>query len=309
MEAGLERLKRIAAYAERKGALILLGNLNKEPEDSEVRYLAHTVEEWRHLRAYPVTGVRPFLHRESRASRSRGHRGIRRRSRHGQGLRGAAGRCLRNGYEIHLKPGAGNLDFGDMFRRVEGKGFKGHYTNAFATLDDMLAARGSTGEIARKAPEWRFGAVRRSQFPAGCDAVEGDRQAKSTSPADPGDLNGVFVDANTSAGAAREQPLQPTRDCSAPMSHAGHLLAFAALRSSLDVRCRSRQRTRSGRKVALHRSKTPSRMTRRFVCIPDNVTYLHGSSVLSSSVPPFGDLFRGREGWDQRALFVRRLTR
>ena len=36
MEAGLERLKRIAAYAESKGALILLENLNKEPEDSEV---------------------------------------------------------------------------------------------------------------------------------------------------------------------------------------------------------------------------------------------------------------------------------
>jgi hypothetical protein len=29
-----------------------------------------------------------------------------------------------------------------MFRRVEGKGFKGHYMNAFGTLDDMLTARG-----------------------------------------------------------------------------------------------------------------------------------------------------------------------
>jgi len=28
-----------------------------------------------------------------------------------------------------------------MFRRIEGKGFKGHYTNAFGSLDDMLAAR------------------------------------------------------------------------------------------------------------------------------------------------------------------------
>mgnify|MGYP003455958462 CR=1 FL=1 len=49
--------------------------------------------------------------------------------------------CFRNGYEVHLKPGAGDLDFGDMFRRVEGKGFKGHYTNAFATLDDMPEMR------------------------------------------------------------------------------------------------------------------------------------------------------------------------
>ena len=27
------------------------------------------------------------------------------------------------------------------FQRIEGKGFKGHYTNAFGSLDDMLAGR------------------------------------------------------------------------------------------------------------------------------------------------------------------------
>jgi hypothetical protein len=40
-----------------------------------------------------------------------------------------------------LKPGAGDLDFGDMFRRIECKGFTGHYMNAFGSLDDMLTAR------------------------------------------------------------------------------------------------------------------------------------------------------------------------
>ena len=49
--------------------------------------------------------------------------------------------CFRNGYELHLKPGAGDLDFTDMFRRIEAKGFAGHYMNAFGSLDDMLAAR------------------------------------------------------------------------------------------------------------------------------------------------------------------------
>ena len=38
-------------------------------------------------------------------------------------------------------PGKGDFDFADMFRRVEAKGFTGHYMNAFGTLDDMLAAR------------------------------------------------------------------------------------------------------------------------------------------------------------------------
>jgi sugar phosphate isomerase/epimerase len=59
--------------------------------------------------------------------------------------------CLRNGYEEHLKVGDGNLDFGDMFRRVEGKGFKGHYTNAFASLEDMLTGRDRMVDAARRA--------------------------------------------------------------------------------------------------------------------------------------------------------------
>ena len=48
MEAGKERLKRVVAYAEKKKALVLLENLNKEPEKAEVHYLAHTVEEWQY---------------------------------------------------------------------------------------------------------------------------------------------------------------------------------------------------------------------------------------------------------------------
>ena len=49
--------------------------------------------------------------------------------------------CKRLGKEEHLNPGEGNLDFGNMFKRIEAKGFKGHYTNAFGTLEDMLAGR------------------------------------------------------------------------------------------------------------------------------------------------------------------------
>ena len=47
MAAGLERLRRMTDYAEMKNVRILLENLNKEPADAEVHYLAHTVEEWR----------------------------------------------------------------------------------------------------------------------------------------------------------------------------------------------------------------------------------------------------------------------
>ncbi len=46
MRAGLARLQRVVAYAETRGALLLLENLNKEPADAEVHYLAHTLEDW-----------------------------------------------------------------------------------------------------------------------------------------------------------------------------------------------------------------------------------------------------------------------
>jgi sugar phosphate isomerase/epimerase len=142
MTAGLERLKRIVDYAERRQALILLENLNKEPADAEVHYLAHTIEEWRY---YFERIQSPCF----RLSFTANHAHL-----VPEGIAGfletldidrvgevRLADCFRNGHEVHLKPGAGDLDFADMFRRIEGKGFKGHYTNAFGSLDDMLSAR------------------------------------------------------------------------------------------------------------------------------------------------------------------------
>jgi sugar phosphate isomerase/epimerase len=152
MEAGRERLQRMVAYAEKKGALLLLENLNKEPADAEVHYLACTIDEWRycyeaidspafalaftanHAHLLP-DGVEGFIEaiplervKEVRLAD-----------------------CFRNGREQHLVPGEGDFDFGDMFRRLEGKGYRGRYMNAFGTLDDMQQARGRLVEIARAA--------------------------------------------------------------------------------------------------------------------------------------------------------------
>ena len=44
-------------------------------------------------------------------------------------------------YEIHMKPGTGNVDFGEMSRLIESSGFTGHYMNGFGSLDDMLEGR------------------------------------------------------------------------------------------------------------------------------------------------------------------------
>src|SRR5216684_4307835 len=150
--AGRERLQRVVAYAEQKGALILLENLNKEPEEAEVHYLAHTIEEWRH---YFERIASPAF----RLSFTVNHAHL-----VPEGIAGFVDAldmtrveevrladCFRNGDEVHLKPGAGNLDFGDMFRRIEGRGFRGHYMNAFGSLDDMLKGRDELVRLAAAA--------------------------------------------------------------------------------------------------------------------------------------------------------------
>jgi sugar phosphate isomerase/epimerase len=142
MKAGLERLKRIADYAEKKNARLLLENLNKEPSDAEVHYLAHTLEEWRYY--WTLLSSPAF-----RLSFTVNHAHL-----VPEGVAGFSDAldfslvgevrladCYRNGHEVHLKPGTGDLDFGDMFRRIEGAGFKGHYTNAFGSLQDRADAR------------------------------------------------------------------------------------------------------------------------------------------------------------------------
>lgn len=152
MKAGLERLKRIADYAEKKKALLLLENLNKEPKDAEVHYLAHTLEEWQYYWGLLSSSA-------VRLSFTVNHAHLVPDGVHGfadaldfkQVGEVRLADCWRNGHEVHLKPGAGDLDFGDMFRRVEGKGFRGRYTNAFGSLEDRLQARDDLVEKARAA--------------------------------------------------------------------------------------------------------------------------------------------------------------
>ncbi|HSR72424.1 MAG TPA: sugar phosphate isomerase/epimerase family protein [Kiloniellales bacterium] len=141
MEAGLERLKRIADYAEKKGARLLLENLNWEPDRAEVHYLAHTVEEslyyfdridspalgWsftvNHASLVPE-GIAGFL--EALPTARLGE--VRLADNNGE-------------YEVHMYPGTGIIDFADMFRRVEATGFTGHYMAAFGSLEEMLRGR------------------------------------------------------------------------------------------------------------------------------------------------------------------------
>jgi sugar phosphate isomerase/epimerase len=152
MQAGRERLRRVVDYAERKGALILLENLNKEPEQAEVHYLAHTVEEWRfyfdaiHSPAFRLSFTANHAHLVPE-----GIAGFVDALDMGRVEEVRLADCFRNGDEVHLAPGRGDIDFADMFRRIEGNGFRGHYMNAFGSLDDMLQGRDALVGIAEKA--------------------------------------------------------------------------------------------------------------------------------------------------------------
>jgi sugar phosphate isomerase/epimerase len=142
IEAGLERLKRLSDYGEKIGVTLLLENMNREPDDAEVRYLAYNLEEtqfyfdrldsprlrWaftaNHAHLVPE-GVEGFLAGLdiSRCDEVR------------------LADCWRGGKEVHLKPGEGDLDFASLFRRLEELDFRGHYMTAFGTLEDMIEGR------------------------------------------------------------------------------------------------------------------------------------------------------------------------
>ncbi len=150
--AGRDRLQRVVAYAEKKGALILLENLNKEPQEAEVHYLAHTVEEWRgYFERIQSPAFRLSFTVNHAHLVPEGIAGFVDALDFAQVEEVRLADCFRNGHEVHLKPGAGDLDFGDMFRRVEGAGFRGHYMNAFGSLDDMLESRDVLVRIAQAA--------------------------------------------------------------------------------------------------------------------------------------------------------------
>jgi len=142
MKAGCARLQRIVDYAEKKDAVLYLENLNREPVDAEVHYLAHTVDAWMY---YFERIASPNFRMSFTANHAHlvedgvdGFINAIDFSRVGE-VRLAD--CHHLGKEEHLRPGEGDLDFGNLFKRIEAKGFKGHYTNAFGTLADMLAGR------------------------------------------------------------------------------------------------------------------------------------------------------------------------
>ena len=140
-QASIDRIKRTVEYAEKQNALLLLENLNGEPELAEVHYMPDNLEDtqeyFEQIQSPNLRGAFTINHAHFDPI------GI-------KGFVEGMDMCLceevrvadNNGeYEIHMKPGTGNVDFGEMFRLIESSGFKGHYMNGFGSLDDMLEGR------------------------------------------------------------------------------------------------------------------------------------------------------------------------
>lgn len=150
-QASVERLKRAVGYAEEQGVLLTLENLNGEPELAEVHYMPDNLEDtvwyfdqikspnlkWaftiNHAHYDPI-GIAGFVDgmdmsrcEEVRVADNNGE------------------------YELHMHPGTGTVDFVDMFRRIEGAGFSGHYMCGWGNLDLMLEGRDYLVEKAREA--------------------------------------------------------------------------------------------------------------------------------------------------------------
>ena len=140
-QASIDRIKRAVEYAEKQNALLLLENLNGEPELAEVHYMPDNLEDtqeyFEHIQSpnlrwsftinhahFDPIGIKGFVEgmdmslcEEVRVADNNGE------------------------YEIHMKPGKGNVDFGEMFRLIQSSGFSGHCMNGFGSLDDMLEGR------------------------------------------------------------------------------------------------------------------------------------------------------------------------
>jgi sugar phosphate isomerase/epimerase len=151
MDAAVARIARASKKAERKRVRILLENLNPEPERAEVHYLCADLEECRYY----------FDRLDSPAlgwSFTVNHAHIR-PNKISQFMAGLdMNRCgevrladCRGTHEEHLKPGEGTIDFPAMFAAIEKSGYRGHYMQAFGSLDDMLKGRQTLSELGEQA--------------------------------------------------------------------------------------------------------------------------------------------------------------
>ncbi len=151
MDAAVARIARAAKAAERKRVKLLLENLNPEPAAAEVHYLANDLAECRYyfdrLDSPALGWSFTVNHAHIRPNRIDEFISKLDMKRCGE-VRLAD---CRGTHEEHLRPGEGTIDFPAMFAAIEASGYRGHYMQAFGSLDDMLKGRATLAALATRA--------------------------------------------------------------------------------------------------------------------------------------------------------------
>ncbi len=149
--AALARLARTVKLAEKSGVQLLLENLNGEPERAEVHYMPDTLEETQDfLRQLSSPNLKWSFTINHAHYDSLGIKGWVERM--DMQLCGEVRVADNNGlYEIHMHPGTGTVDFLEMFRLIEGAGYRGPYTCGWGTIEQMLDGRKYLADKARAA--------------------------------------------------------------------------------------------------------------------------------------------------------------
>ena len=151
MEAAVARIGRACKLAERRKVKLLLENLNPEPEQAEVHYLASDLEECKHyfdrLDSPALGWSFTVNHAHIKPNRIDEFMAKLDMKRCGE-VRLAD---CRGTHEEHLRPGEGTIDFAAMFAAIEASGYRGHYMQAYGSLDDMLTGRATLAALATKA--------------------------------------------------------------------------------------------------------------------------------------------------------------
>jgi sugar phosphate isomerase/epimerase len=150
MDAGIRRLQRLSDLARDRGVRLLLENMNPEPADAEVRYLACDIPECHHIFAQLDHSVRWSFTVNHAHMLPDGIAGF--FAAFGPGrMEEVRLADNRGGKEEHLKPGDGTIDFDAMFRLIEGAGYRGHYMLAYGTIEEMAEGREQLGAAADRA--------------------------------------------------------------------------------------------------------------------------------------------------------------
>ena len=166
----------------------------------------------------------------------------------------------RGTHEEHLRPGEGTIDFPAMFAAIEKSGYRGHYMQAFGSLDDMLKGRQTLARArGQRSVQMKRPVLGLLLVAAPLHAVEPEKMQRAKVPSPPwppGDERGM---ANSSGPATTQRcawhMAQPDARAVRALAAAQRHDAHVAVRRPLRHASRSRRRRHSGHRACVQFSE------------------------------------------------------